>query len=87
VTQKYQYFTPSTDTEKDATRGSTQPYRVEVAYNAGVTDPVEDTVIKALQDLGITGVSAVKTAKRYLIDGQLDQQQLEAICSKLLVNP
>ncbi|PQP32796.1 hypothetical protein C6A36_02580, partial [Desulfobacteraceae bacterium SEEP-SAG10] len=47
VTQKYQYFTPSTDTEKDATRGSTQPYRVEVAYNAGVTDPVEDTVIKA----------------------------------------
>jgi phosphoribosylformylglycinamidine synthase len=60
---------------------------VEVAYNPGVSEPVEDTVIKALQDLAVGKVRAVKTAKRYLIEGRLDEQQLEAICSKLLVNP
>jgi len=62
-------------------------HSVEVAYNAGVTDPVEGTIIKALKDLGVAGVRGVKTAKRYLIEGQLDQPQLDAICSKLLVNP
>ena len=60
---------------------------IEVAYNAGVSDPVEGTIIKALEDLGVGGVRAVKTAKRYLIEGQLDKPQLEAISSKLLVNP
>jgi len=64
-----------------------QSHTVEVAYNAGVTDPVEDTILKAVQDLGITGVRGVKTAKRYLIQGQLDAQQLETICNRLLVNP
>jgi len=62
-------------------------YTVEVAYNAGVTDPVEDSIMKALQDLGVGEVRAVKTAKRYLIEGQLDDHQLETICSRLLVNP
>jgi len=60
---------------------------VEVAYNAGVTDPVEQTVMKAMLDLGVRGVKAVKTAKRYLIEGQLNELQLEVICNRLLVNP
>jgi len=60
---------------------------VEVAYNAGVVDPVEDSVLKAIRDLGISGIRAVKTAKKYLIAGQLDNGQLEVICSRLLVNP
>ena len=62
-------------------------YSIEVAYNAGVTDPVEATVLKALKDLGIGEVRAVKTAKRYLIKGELDKPQLETIGDKLLVNP
>jgi len=60
---------------------------VEVTYNPGVMDPVEGTVMKAVRDLGIDNVRAVKTAKRYLIEGQLDTEQMESICSKLLVNP
>ncbi|RLC61519.1 MAG: phosphoribosylformylglycinamidine synthase, partial [Chloroflexi bacterium] len=60
---------------------------VEVAYNAGVTDPVEDTIKKAVLDLGIRNVTGVKTARRYLIEGQLDEYQLETICNRLLVNP
>ncbi len=60
---------------------------VEATYNPGVMDPVEGTVMKAVRDLGINDVRAVKTAKRYLIEGQLNTEQLESICGKLLVNP
>ena len=60
---------------------------VEVTYNPGVMDPVEETVMKAVRDLGIVDVRAVKTAKRYIIEGALDNGQLDSICGKLLVNP
>jgi len=62
-------------------------HSIEVAYNAGVTDPIESSILKALKDLGVSEVRAVKTAKRYLITGKLDESQLEAIASKLLVHP
>jgi len=60
---------------------------VEVAYNAGVTDPVEETSMKAVLDLGVSGIRAIKTAKRYLIEGHLNEYQLETISNRLLVNP
>ena len=60
---------------------------IEVAYNAGVTDPVEESVMKAIRDLGITSVRAVKTAKRYIIRGPVTARQMEEISAKLLVNP
>ncbi|MBE9512481.1 MAG: phosphoribosylformylglycinamidine synthase subunit PurL [Chloroflexi bacterium] len=83
VTQEYwhgQYPRPEGE-------AGTEHHSVEVAYNAGVTDPIEDTIIKALKDLGVVDIRAIKTAKRYLIEGQLNALELEAICSKLLVNP
>ena len=64
-----------------------QSHTIEVAYNAGVADPVEETVMKAVRDLGIGDIRAVKTAKRYLLEGELDEDQLEVISSRLLVNP
>jgi len=60
---------------------------VEATYNPGVMDPVEGTVMKAVRDMGIEGVRAVKTAKRYLIDGRVDDARLQDICTRLLVNP
>ena len=66
---------------------SEEIHSIEVTYNAGVTDPVESTVLKAIGDLGICDVRAVKTARKYLISGQLDGQQLKIICNRLLVNP
>ena len=62
-------------------------HAVEVAHNAGVTDPVEDSALKAIRDLGLSNVRAVRTGKRYLIEGQLDEEQLGLICGRLLVNP
>jgi len=79
VTQEYQY-------DQDSWGGDGY-HVIEVAYNAGVTDPVEATIMKAVRDLGIEKVKAVRTAKRYLIEGQLDKRRLEVVCNRLLVNP
>ncbi len=87
VTQEYQYFTLPSDIEDTEGGADKRPHIIEVAYNAGVTDPIEDTIMKAIRDLGVSGVRAIKTAKRYLIDGQLDERQLQAISTRLLVNP
>ncbi|MBI4188320.1 MAG: phosphoribosylformylglycinamidine synthase subunit PurS, partial [Chloroflexi bacterium] len=62
-------------------------HTVEVTYNAGVTDPVEATIGKAIRDLGFSGVRAVKTAKRFLLQGRLSKNKLEVVCNRLLVNP
>jgi len=59
---------------------------VEVAYNPGVMDPVEDSILKGIKDLSIEGVSSVKTAKKYLIYGRLSSSQLRTISEKLLYN-
>lgn len=59
---------------------------VEVAYNPGVMDPVEESVKKGIRDLGITKVESVKTAKRYYLSGKLSPGDIEFIYSKLLAN-
>ncbi|MCX6003781.1 MAG: phosphoribosylformylglycinamidine synthase subunit PurL [Chloroflexi bacterium] len=81
VTQDYQFDSLS-DEAKQAGN-----YVIEVAYKAGVVDPVEETVMIGLHDLNISGVKAVKTAKQYIIEGKLTPKQLETISNKLLVNP
>jgi len=59
---------------------------VEIAYNPGVMDPVEASVLKGIQDLGIKNVESVKTAKKYIISGRLSSAQLKTISDKLLYN-
>jgi phosphoribosylformylglycinamidine synthase II len=59
---------------------------VEVAYNPGVMDPVEESVSKGIRDLGVTALKSVKTAKRYYLWGKLSNGDIELISSKLLVN-
>jgi len=83
VTQEYQYDGPYHGSNGEAKAN----HSIEVAYNAGVIDPVEATILKALDDLGIAGVRAVKTARRYLIEGELEDTELATISDKLLVNP
>jgi len=59
---------------------------IEVAYNPGVTDPVEESVGKAIRDLGIATVTSVKTARKYSLRGDLSEETLQSVCDKLLVN-
>ena len=72
--------------EAPPTRGE-HAHVIEVAYNPGVMDPIEESVIKGIKDLGITTVDRVKTAKRYFLWGELSGQAIKTICDKLLVNP
>jgi phosphoribosylformylglycinamidine synthase II len=59
---------------------------VEVAYNPGVMDPVEDSVKKGIRDLNINTVTAVRTAKKYLLWGNISDDTVKSISDKLLVN-
>ncbi len=59
---------------------------VEVAYNAGVMDPSEESILKGIRDLGITGARSVKTVKKYVIKGHLSSAQLKMCADKLLYN-
>ncbi len=61
-------------------------FLVEVAYNPAVTDPVEESTLKGIRDLGIESVTSVKTARKYLIKGKLTDTQLKTISEKLLYN-
>lgn len=99
VTQEYRCFTSAEDNrERSPSQGEgdtggevanqyENSHTVEVAYNAGVSDPVEESILKAVRDLGINDARAVRTSRRYFITGQLDDGQMEAVCSRLLVNP
>jgi phosphoribosylformylglycinamidine synthase II len=59
---------------------------VEVAYNPGVMDPVEESALKGISDLGIFGVESVKTEMKYVIEGKISKSRLNAISEKLLYN-
>jgi phosphoribosylformylglycinamidine synthase len=81
VTQEYGIDSISAEAKKAGV------HVIEVAYKAGVVDPVEETVLIGLRDLNIKGVKAVKTAKLYILEGKLTKKQIEDISAKLLVNP
>jgi len=78
VSQDYRIATPAGD--------NSEALSVEVAYNPGVMDPVEASILKGIRDLGIDGCRTVKTAKKYLITGKVSPSQLKTISEKLLYN-
>jgi phosphoribosylformylglycinamidine synthase len=86
VTQDYRILSDYPALSDGPVRASAQQHIVEVAYNPGVMDPVEASVIKGIQDLGILAPEAVATAKKYIISGKLSSSQLKTICEKLLYN-
>ena len=65
---------------------------VEVLLKKGVADPEGDATHKALRLLGFSNVSAVHSAKRFLIrleepDAAKAKAAVEEMCRKLLANP
>ena len=61
-------------------------YRVvEVNRKPGVMDPVEQSVLKGIVDMGLSAAT-VKTSKRYLISGDLTNDQLKTVAEKSLAN-
>ena len=59
---------------------------VEVRFKPGVTDAVGESVIKGINDLGISGISAAQTGQEYRICGRLHRRTIEIISRSLLAN-
>ncbi len=61
-------------------------WNVEITYNPGVMDPVEQSTLKGIRDMGIQTVSRIKTAKKYHISGSLSDEDKQLIFDKILGN-
>ena len=61
-------------------------WTLEVQFKPGVTDAVGDSTVKGIKDLGITGVTGVRTGHKYWLTGTLDPESLETIARRLLMN-
>jgi len=81
ITQQYEIYNDSRLTTRDS-----RTRVVEIAYNPGVMDPVEESTKKAIRDLGVSGVDSVKTERKYFLQGRISESQFNAICEKLLYN-
>ena len=71
----------------ERSRGANDERRVvEIAYNPGVMDPVEESARKAIKDMGIYGIKSLRTEKKYFIEGKITEDDFKNICGKLLYN-
>jgi len=79
---------PVTDTFRidEPTEQTTVDRAVLVAHNPGVTDPVEETILKAAVDLGVK-LEAARTGRLYILKGNFDETVLNLITTRLLLNP
>ncbi len=82
ITQQFSFYQDSDRSEKS----SSEYQVVEIAYNPGVMDPVEQSVIKGIKDLGISTIEAVSTAKKYFLYGKITRKELNVIVDKVLAN-
>jgi phosphoribosylformylglycinamidine synthase len=58
---------------------------IEVHLKSGVTDPVAESVMTAIADMGVT-VGNVRTARKYILLGEISQSQADTIAKKILAN-
>lgn len=62
-------------------------WRVTISYKKGVQDSEGTSTLQGLRTLGFDEVQNVSTAKVYLIEGEVQLNDLEEMCKKLLANP
>jgi len=58
---------------------------IEVHLKSGVTDPVAESVMTAIADMGVRAHN-VRTARKYVLLGQITQKQTDTIAKKILAN-
>ena len=58
---------------------------IEVHLKSGVTDPVAESVMTAIADMGVTA-DHVRTARKYVLLGEITQKQTDTIAKKILSN-
>jgi len=58
---------------------------IEVHLKSGVTDPVAESVMAAMADMGVK-TGNVRTARKYVLLGDITQSQTDTIAKKILAN-
>jgi phosphoribosylformylglycinamidine synthase II len=58
---------------------------IEVHLKSGVTDPVAESVMAAVADMGVKARN-VRTARKYVLLGEITQRQTNTIAKKILAN-
>ena len=58
---------------------------IEVHLKSGVTDPVAESVTTAIGDMGVRAEN-VRTARKYVLLGDISRQQADTIAKKILAN-
>jgi phosphoribosylformylglycinamidine synthase len=58
---------------------------IEVHLKSGVTDPVAESVMAAIADMGVKADN-VRTARKYILLGGITQSQTDTIAKKILAN-
>ncbi len=58
---------------------------IEVHLKSGVTDPVAESVMAAIADMGVTA-NNVRTARKYVLLGDISTKQTDTIAKKILAN-
>ncbi|MGD8787480.1 MAG: phosphoribosylformylglycinamidine synthase subunit PurS, partial [Phycisphaerales bacterium] len=58
---------------------------IEVHLKSGVTDPVAESVMAAIDDMGVQS-NNVRTARKYVLLGEITQNQADTITKKILAN-
>jgi phosphoribosylformylglycinamidine synthase len=58
---------------------------IEVHLKSGVTDPVAESVMAAIDDMGVKA-NNVRTARKYVLLGEITQRQADTITKKILAN-
>ncbi len=59
---------------------------IEVHLKSGVTDPVAESVFSALKDMGAATVQSVRTARKYILLGNVSAEQVQTISRRALAN-
>ncbi len=59
---------------------------IEIGLRPGVMDAVGLSTLNAIEILGIDSVKKVKTGTKYLIIGDISEEDVQKICRRLLVN-
>jgi phosphoribosylformylglycinamidine synthase II len=80
---------PVTETgycQESAYRSSGSLRVVEIAYNPGVMDTVAQSTMKAIKDLGISGVDSAHTGVKYAVWGKLSDAEIASAASRLFYN-
>jgi len=58
---------------------------IQISRKPGVMDPVEQSALKAITDLGFEAKS-VKTIRKYVLEGKLSEAELDTVARKILAN-